>query len=76
VQHGVLRIFTVQQNPLIRNQTCQAVMDTKFKAAKKEKLPAPAKEAKTFMDALALVRFPTVAPTFLWFSFIVQILKT
>ncbi len=51
-------------------------MDTKFKAAKKEKLPAPAKEAKTFMDALALVRFPTVAPTFLWFSFIVQILKT
>jgi hypothetical protein len=44
-------------------------MDTKFKAAKKEKLPAPAKEAKTFMDALALVRFPTIAPMFSWFFF-------
>ena len=43
-------------NIVLRNTTCEEMLDAKFKAAKKEKLPASAQKATNFTSALEEVR--------------------
>ena len=42
---------------VLRNTTCEATLEEKFKVARRENLPAPAKPAKSFMEALGEVQY-------------------